>query len=83
MIGAAQIPLGVAGPLAVNGEHANGDFFLPLATTEGAFVASVSRGCKAINVSGGALVSTQHVGQTRGPVFVVDSLAAEKSCIGL
>ncbi|MDD2318377.1 MAG: hypothetical protein PHD57_13645, partial [Desulfobacterales bacterium] len=45
MIGCVQIPLGVAGPLAVKGEYANGSFWLPLATTEGALVASINRGC--------------------------------------
>jgi len=51
---------------------------LPLATTEGALVASVSRGSKAINASGGVLVHTQRVGQTRGPVFVTSSLVEQK-----
>ena len=50
LIGATAFPLGVAGPLLIN----NKDHFIPLATTEGALVASVSRGCKAINLSGGA-----------------------------
>ena len=45
MIGAVQIPLGVAGLLKVNGEYAAGEYYIPLATTEGALVASVSRGC--------------------------------------
>src|SRR5579859_922856 len=67
MIGVAQVPLGIAGPVNLHGEYAQGDFFLPLATTEGALVASVSRGCKAINLSGGAIASTYRAGQTRGP----------------
>ena len=54
MIGSVQLPLGIAGPVKVNGEFARGDFYLPLATTEGALVASVNRGCKVINESGGA-----------------------------
>ena len=69
MIGAAQIPLGVAGPLRV-GEK---DYYVPLATTEGALVASVNRGCKAISESGGAIVDSYRVGATRGPVFKVNS----------
>ena len=73
MIGAAQVPMGIAGPIAVSGGFAHGDFYLPLATTEGALIASVARGCKAINVSGGAFVSSRREGQTRGPVFVVSS----------
>lgn len=70
LIGATQIPLGIAGPLKVN----NKDFFVPLATTEGALVASVSRGCKAITESGGAQVFIEEVGITRGPVFKVKSV---------
>src|SRR5258706_13734050 len=57
MVGAVQVPMGVAGPLQMQsltfGTHA---VYVPLATTEGALVASVSRGCKAIGESGGALV---------------------------
>lgn len=65
MIGAAQIPLGIAGPLLVNGKEK----YIPLATTEGALVASVNRGCKAITESGGAFAISHKVGMTRGPVF--------------
>ncbi|MFY9200564.1 MAG: 3-hydroxy-3-methylglutaryl-CoA reductase, partial [Methanosarcina flavescens] len=54
MIGAVQIPLGVAGLLRVNGEYANSKYYIPLATTEGALVASVNRGCSVITKSGGA-----------------------------
>lgn len=74
MIGCAQIPIGVAGPLTIRGDYANGDFFLPLATTEGALVASVARGCKALNESGGVATSSSRAGQTRGPVFSATSL---------
>ena len=44
MIGVVQIPLGFAGPVHVNGDYAQGPFLIPLATTEGALVASISRG---------------------------------------
>src|SRR5574341_1757619 len=53
-IGAAAVPVGIAGPLKINGDHAKGDFFIPLATTEGALVASYNRGMKIISESGGA-----------------------------
>lgn len=68
-IGAVQIPLGVAGPLRIVGEHASGDFYVPLATTEGALVASISRGAKAITMSGGAFAIVYRDGMTRAPLF--------------
>lgn len=72
MIGAVQVPLGIAGPLKIkNGEAKVRISYIPLATTEGALVASINRGCKAITESGGATVDAQHVGATRGPVFYV------------
>ena len=80
MIGVTQIPLGIAGPLAIssfsstNQELRTKNYFIPLATTEGALVASVSRGCKAIGESGGADVEVEDVGATRGPVFRVGNM---------
>lgn len=70
LIGATQIPLGIAGPLLVNGKS----FFIPLATTEGALVASLSRGCKAVTETGGANVYVENIGMTRGPVFKTTGL---------
>ena len=52
-VGAAQVPLGVAGPILVHGEHAQGLFYVPLATTEGALVRSYERGMVAISRAGG------------------------------
>jgi hydroxymethylglutaryl-CoA reductase (NADPH) len=69
LIGTVQVPVGVAGPLAVHGEYAEGSFLLPLATTEGALVASVNRGCSAITRAGGAEVRLFRDGMTRAPVF--------------
>lgn len=75
MIGAVQIPVGIAGPLRIRSDSAGiGKYFVPLATTEGALVASVSRGCKAITRSGGAAVNVERIGATRGPVFVTDGI---------
>ena len=74
MIGAAQIPLGAAGPLHIH--HSSfgiQHYYIPLATTEGALVASVNRGCKAITESGGATTASYRIGTTRGPVFHTDS----------
>ncbi len=79
MIGAVQIPLGVAGPLKINGEFAIGDFYLPLATTEGALVASVNRGCSAICSSGGANVRIFQDVMTRAPVFKLDGVVQAKA----
>src|SRR5215210_6203651 len=45
-MGVAQVPLGIAGPLLVNGEHAQGEFYVPMATAEGTLVASYNRGMK-------------------------------------
>ena len=78
MIGTVQVPVGVAGPLQVNGEYAHGTFYLPLATTEGALVASVNRGCSAITKAGGAEVRILHDGMTRAPVFATRSIAHAK-----
>ncbi|KQC03041.1 MAG: 3-hydroxy-3-methylglutaryl-CoA reductase [Methanoculleus sp. SDB] len=69
MIGVVQVPVGVAGPIALNGEYATGSYYLPLATTEGALVASVNRGCSAISRAGGADVRILRDGMTRAPVF--------------
>ena len=69
MIGAVAVPLGVAGPLRVNGEYAGGEFYIPLATTEGALVASIHRGCSVITACGGASVRIFGDKMTRAPVF--------------
>src|ERR1051325_2235768 len=51
-IGVAQVPIGLAGPLLVNGEYAKGEFYVPLATTEGTLVASYSRGMRLCREAG-------------------------------
>ncbi|OGH13782.1 MAG: hypothetical protein A2687_03260 [Candidatus Levybacteria bacterium RIFCSPHIGHO2_01_FULL_38_26] len=78
MIGVTQIPIGIAGPLKIKSEFFKEEFFLPLATTEGVLVASVSRGCKAITLSGGANVLSKKIGITRAPVFVVENILEGK-----
>ena len=77
-IGVAQIPMGITGPLKVNGNFAKGEYYIPLATTEGALVASVSRGISVINACGGAFAHVLKSGTTRGPVCRVDSLDKAK-----
>ncbi len=70
LIGVVQVPLGVIGPLRVKGEYAcDEELFVPLATTEGALIASANRGCRAINEAGGAVVRVDDVGITRAPAF--------------
>ena len=70
LIGVAQIPLGVAGPLIIDGEYAKGEFLIPLATTEGTLVASYNRGIKLINLSGGVRTTVSGDAMQRAPVFV-------------
>ncbi|MBI1305168.1 MAG: 3-hydroxy-3-methylglutaryl-CoA reductase [Bacteroidetes bacterium] len=73
-IGYATIPIGLAGPLLVNGLHAFGDYFIPLATTEGALVASYNRGMKATRMSGGIQAVCLTQGVQRSPYFKFDSV---------
>ncbi|MGA9847995.1 MAG: hydroxymethylglutaryl-CoA reductase [Roseiarcus sp.] len=78
-IGAAQVPIGVAGPLRVNGEHAQGDFFVPLATTEGALVASYNRGMRLLTECGGVKTTIVERSMQRAPVFVFDDAAGARA----
>ena len=73
-IGAIQIPLGIAGPLKVKGDYANGEFYVPLATSEGALVASVNRGCSVISESGGVTAKILDDKMTRAPVLKAKSV---------
>jgi hydroxymethylglutaryl-CoA reductase (NADPH) len=68
-IGVAQVPIGLAGPLRINGEHAQGDFYVPLATTEGTLVASYSRGMRVLTECGGVTVTVTKRSMQRAPVF--------------
>jgi len=66
----AQVPIGLAGPLRINGEHATGDFYVPLATTEGTLVASYSRGMRVLTESGGVTATVVKRSMQRAPVFM-------------
>ncbi len=68
-IGAATVPLGMAGPLKIHGRYARGEFFLPMATSEAALIAGISRGCRVINDSGGINVSITRDVMTRAPLI--------------
>ncbi len=73
-IGAVQVPVGVAGPLRIHGDYARGDYYIPLATTEGALVAGVNRGCKALTLSGGVRVKILFDGMARAPALWTPSV---------
>jgi len=74
MIGTARLPVGVAGPVTVEGSAATGEYHLPLATTEGALVASVNRGTALLDAAGGVTTRVTKTGMTRAPVFRVDGV---------
>ena len=71
LFGVAQIPIGIAGPLLIDGEHATGEFFVPMATVEGTMLASYNRGMKVIRESGGVITTVSAESMQRAPVFVV------------
>ncbi len=73
-IGYTTIPTGVVGPLRVNGSETKGDFFIPLATTEGALVASYHRGAKATLLSGGITSICMTEGVKRSPLFGFENI---------
>jgi len=70
LFGVAQIPIGLAGPLLVNGEHAQGEFYVPMATIEGTMLASYNRGMRVIRESGGVTTTVCGEAMQRAPVFV-------------
>jgi len=70
--GVAQVPIGIAGPLRVLGEHAVGDFYIPLATTEGTLVASYNRGMRLLTENGGVTATVVDSSMQRAPAFALD-----------
>lgn len=73
-IGFSQTPIGVAGPLQINGDFAKGNFYVPLATNEGAMVASFSRGMKIASLSGGITTKVLIDLYRVNPMLIFDSL---------
>lgn len=69
--GVAQVPIGIAGPLRINGEHAQGDFYIPLATTEGTLVSSYNRGMRLLMESGGVKTTVVDDAMQRAPAFTL------------
>jgi hydroxymethylglutaryl-CoA reductase (NADPH) len=69
LVGSVEIPVGVAGPVRVQSQLLDTSVVIPIATTEGALVASINRGAKALEQAGGVEVISQKIGMTRAPVF--------------
>ena len=76
--GAAQVPLGFAGPLLVHGQHAQGEFYVPLAASEGTLVASYNRGMKVLQQSGGVKCAVVGDNMQRAPVFIFEDAATAR-----
>lgn len=74
-IGTVKVPVGLAGPLRVNGIHAQGDYYVPLATTEAALVASYHRGSLLISEAGGCSSMVLSEGVSRAPGFIFNNLS--------
>ena len=79
--GVAQIPMGFAGPLLIHGEHAKGEFIVPMATAEGTLVASYNRGMKLLNACGGVKCTVVDDAMQRAPVFVMEDARAAREFI--
>lgn len=77
--GVAQVPLGFAGPLLVDGEHAQGEFYVPLATTEGTLVASYNRGMRLTREAGGVRTTVVDDAMQRAPCFVFRDARAARA----
>jgi hydroxymethylglutaryl-CoA reductase (NADPH) len=71
--GVAQVPLGLAGPLLVHGEHAQGEFYVPMATAEGTLVASYNRGMRLLHEAGGVTTTILDDRMQRAPAFIFPS----------
>jgi hydroxymethylglutaryl-CoA reductase (NADPH) len=69
--GVAQVPIGIAGPLRIEGEHARGDFYVPLATTEGTLISSYNRGMRLLTQCGGVKTTVLDDAMQRAPVFML------------
>ncbi|MCA9838794.1 MAG: hydroxymethylglutaryl-CoA reductase [Trueperaceae bacterium] len=73
-IGTVKLPVGLAGPIRINGLFAKGDYFLPLATTEAALVLSYHRGCNLLTAAGGATTLLLSESVSRAPGFAFENL---------
>jgi hydroxymethylglutaryl-CoA reductase (NADPH) len=78
-IGVAQVPIGLAGPIKILGEHAFGDFYIPMATTEGTLVASYNRGMKLLSEAGGVTCTVMDDAMQRAPLFVFENARCSRN----
>lgn len=76
--GVAQVPIGFAGPLLVHGQHAQGEFYVPLATSEGTLVASYNRGMKVLHECGGVKCAVVGDNMQRAPVFIFEDASTAR-----
>jgi hydroxymethylglutaryl-CoA reductase (NADPH) len=81
LVGAVQVPLGVIGPLKVNGQHAEGTYYVPFATTEGAMVLVYQRGAIAITKAGGVTTRIIKDENHLDPVFIVRNLEEAETLV--
>ncbi len=81
-IGVAQVPIGLAGPLLVNGEHAQGYFYVPMATAEGTLVASYNRGMRLVYEAGGVTTTVLDDHMQRAPAFLFPSAREARDFCG-
>src|SRR3954447_18846694 len=81
-VGVAQVPIGLADPLLVNGEHAQGEFYVPLATAEGTLVASYNRGMRLLHEAGGVTTTIVADHMQRAPAFLFDSAREMRTFAG-
>src|SRR4051794_25192936 len=81
-VGVAQVPIGLAGPLLVDGEHAQGEFYVPMATAEGTLVASYNRGMRLLYESGGVTTTIMEDHMQRAPAFVFASARDARAFCG-
>jgi len=81
-LGVAQVPIGLAGPLLVDGEHARGEFYVPMATAEGTLVASYNRGMRLLYEAGGVKTTIMADRMQRAPVFIMPSAREARALCG-
>jgi hydroxymethylglutaryl-CoA reductase (NADPH) len=81
-IGTVKVPVGIIGPLRVNGLNAAGDYFVPMATSEAALVASYGRGAEVCSKSGGISAAVIREGVLRTPAFVFENMFSSGQFIG-